>query len=204
MGAVGMALVTLSLVLGADVALSSYDRSLALVLKHEGGFSNHKSDPGGATMRGVTQRVYDAWRRSREAQRRSVIHITPEEISLIYKGQYWDHIRADELPPGLDYAVFDYAVNSGPSRAVKDLQRILNVPADGRIGVVTLGAARDADVAKTINKLCDRRLGFMRALKKLWPVFGRGWTRRVTGVRAEALAIHKASTAVTKVSGPSL
>lgn len=203
MGAVGMALVTLSLVLGADVALSSYDRSLVLVLRHEGGFVNHPADPGGATNKGVTQRVYDAWRRSREAQRRSVIHITAEEVAEIYKGQYWDHIRADELPAGLDYAVFDYAVNSGPSRAVKDLQRILNVPADGRIGVVTLGAARDADVARTINRLCDTRMGFLRRLG-IFKHFGKGWTRRVTGVRAEALAIHTAATAVTKVSGPSL
>lgn len=184
-----LALVALSLVLvGADVAVTSYSRALALVLEHEGGFVNNPHDPGGATHRGVTQRVYTAWLRARERQPRSVIHITMDEVADIYRDGYWEHIRADEMPPGLDYAVFDYAVNSGPSRAVKHLQQVLGVPADGRVGPVTLGAANDADVDRTINRLCDKRLGFLRRLR-IFRFFGRGWSRRVAGVRREALAM---------------
>ena len=123
------------------MARGNQAKSLALVLAHEGGFSNHPDDPGGATMRGVTQAVYDATRQSRFQAAQSVRHITADEIASIYDQQYWDRANCDRLPHGLDYAVFDYAVNSGVSRAGKDLQRVLGVNADGVIGV---GIARIA------------------------------------------------------------
>lgn len=161
----------------------TFDKALALVLAHEGGFSDHPRDPGGATNRGVTQRTYDAWRRRYALPPRPVRQITDDELKAIYRRQYWDPVQADDLPAGLDYAVFDYAVHSGPSRAVKDLQRVVGVRADGIVGSQTLAAVHQAaedDELAVIAQLCDRRMAFMRGLKT-WHVFGKGWTRRVIG-----------------------
>lgn len=164
------------------------ETALKHVLVHEGGFVNHKDDPGGATNRGVTQRVYDAYRDRQGQSRRSVRAITAEEVADIYKRQYWDAIRGDDLPSGLDYAAFDYAVNSGPRRAAQDLQRELGVAVDGVIGNVTLAGVAKADVYDLIDRLCARRMRFLKGLKH-WPTFGKGWTRRVTDVAEIAMAM---------------
>lgn len=165
----------------------SFQKALSLVLKHEGGYSNHPKDPGGATNMGITQRVYTAFGGG------DVRGITHEDVAKIYKAQYWDHIRADELPTGVDYAVFDFAVNSGPARAAKYLQGVLGVTQDGHIGEITLAAAGDADAGKVINELCDTRLAFMRRLKT-WNTFGKGWSRRVADVRHVSLSWTDGST----------
>ena len=164
------------------------ETALKHVLVHEGGFVNHPKDPGGATNRGVTQRVYDAYRDRQGQSRRSVRAITADEVADIYKRQYWDAIRGDDLPSGLDYAVFDYAVNSGPRRAAQDLQRELGVAVDGVIGNVTLAAVAKADVYDLIDRLCARRMRFLKGLKH-WSTFGKGWTRRVTDVAEIAMAM---------------
>jgi len=163
-------------------------KALQLVLAHEGGFSDHPQDPGGATNKGITQAVYDGYRTSNGLATRSVRSITNAEVAAIYDQQYWDRANCDRLPAGLDYAVFDYAVNSGVSRAAKDLQRQLGVKADGVIGMGTLAAAEGADTQGVINGLCDRRMRFLRSLRT-FGTFGRGWTTRVEGVRRAALEL---------------
>ena len=165
---------------------ANFKPSLAAVLVHEGGYSNHPKDPGGATMKGVTQRVYDAYRRNAGKDQQSVARISDAEIEAIYYQQYWMAVRADNLPAGLDYAVFDYAVNSGPSRAIKHLQEVLGVTADGIMGNVTIAAANAADPRSTIAKLCDRRMRFLQGLGT-WDTFGKGWSRRVSELRAKAI-----------------
>ena len=162
----------------------NFPNALALVLEHEGGFSNHPRDPGGATMRGVTQAVYDAYRKVRGRGPQSVRFITEAELEAIYKFQYWDKVQGDHLPTGLDYAVFDFAVNSGVSRASKYLQAVVGVKQDGVIGARTLAAIDDPK--RVINALCDRRMSFLRNLGT-FATFGRGWTSRVQGVRRHAL-----------------
>lgn len=165
---------------------ASFDLALGRVLRHEGGFSNHPADPGGPTNRGVIQRVYDAYRRSKDLPTRSVRALQTDEMRDIYRRQYWDAVRADELPTGLDYAVFDAAVNSGPAQAAKWLQRALGVVDDGQVGGVTIAAARAApDLIAVIQDVCDRRLAMLRGLKT-WPTFGRGWAARVADVRSDA------------------
>ena len=164
------------------------ETALKHVLVHEGGYVNHQKEPGGATNRGVTQRVYDAYRDRHRKPRRSVRAIEADEVADIYKRQYWDAVRGDDLPSGLDYAVFDYAVNSGPRRAAQDLQRELGVAVDGVIGNVTLAAVAKADVYDLIDRLCARRMRFLKALRH-WPTFGKGWTRRVTDVAEIAMAM---------------
>lgn len=163
---------------------SNFEQSLDFVLEHEGGYVNHPRDPGGATNRGVTQAVYDGYRKIQGRPVQSVRLITPDELLAIYKFQYWDRVQGDFLPIGLDYAVFDFAVNSGVGRASKYLQAVLGVAQDGQIGAKTLAAIRSP--AAAINALCDRRMGFLRNLGTFL-TFGKGWTRRVTSVRAHAL-----------------
>ncbi|MES2783009.1 MAG: glycoside hydrolase family 108 protein [Pseudomonadota bacterium] len=163
---------------------SNFEKSLAYVLEHEGGYVNHPRDPGGATNKGVTQAVYDAYRKTRGRGQQPVKFISEAEVRAIYKFQYWDRVHGDLLPLGVDYAVFDFAVNSGVGRASKYLQAVLGVSQDGQIGALTLAAI--ANAARTINALCDRRMGFLRNLRTFL-TFGKGWTRRVQGVRAHAL-----------------
>lgn len=172
----------------------SFPQSLQLVLAHEGGFVNHPADPGGATNKGVTQKVYDTYRRSMKLATRSVKSITKAEVEDIYRNQYWGKIDGDALPAGIDYAVFDYAVNSGVGKAIKDLQRtvrawanrlgdVANIRVDGVIGQATIAAVCDAaniDEAAFIESLCDRRMSFLKSLKT-YGTFGKGWKRRVMG-----------------------
>ena len=178
---------------------ANFKPSLAAVLVHEGGYSNHPRDPGGATMRGVTQRVYDAYRRNAGKVQQSVARISDAELEAIYYQQYWMAVRADNLPAGLDYAVFDYAVNSGPRRAIEHLQEVLGVTVDGLMGNVTIATAAAKSAESTIAKLCDRRLLFLRGLST-WDTFGKGWTRRVDGVRAKALSMASINTSQPDVA----
>lgn len=171
---------------------SNYEEALAAVLKHEGGFSNHPSDPGGATMRGVTQAVYDSYRVNQLRAKQSVAKIADRELQEIYRKKYWDVVRGDDLPAGVDYAVFDYAVNSGPAKAVMEMQRVVHVADDGVLGPITLKAVNGSDAPITINYLCDARLAFLRKLS-IWGTFGKGWESRVKGVRALALSMAKDS-----------
>lgn len=162
---------------------SNYSTVIPLVLAHEGGYVNHPKDPGGATNKGVTQGTYDSHRRRKGLPKRSVRQITEAEVQEIYRTQYWDKVAGDELPAGVDYAVFDFAVNSGPSRAVKVLQRIVGAAVDGIIGDETISktcAAAAADEEALIVEYCNRRLAFMKSLRT-WSTFGKGWSRRVMG-----------------------
>ncbi|MBL0406333.1 glycoside hydrolase family 108 protein [Microvirga aerilata] len=166
---------------------SRFDLSLALVLRHEGGFVRHPRDPGGATNLGITRQTLSR-ARGRSASVDDVRHLTQEEAASIYRRFYWDAVLADELPPGLDLAVFDFAVHSGPAKAARTLQGLLGVQADGVVGPVTLEAARQADAGDAIRRLTRARLGFLSRLG-VWPVFGRGWRRRVLSVEQEALRL---------------
>jgi lysozyme family protein len=163
-----------------------FDHWLPHILKHEGGYVNHPKDPGGATNKGIIQRTYDSWRDRQSLPRQSVRSISDSEVSAIYRRDYWDAIRGNELPAGVDYCVFDFAVNSGINRASKFLQEVARVPADGKIGPATLAAVNALDPAHVINSLCDARMAFLRGLGT-FPTFGKGWTRRVSEVRALAL-----------------
>lgn len=167
-----------------------YSLCIPLVLAHEGGYVNHPADPGGATNKGVTQKVYDAWRDKQGKPRQSVRSIVDAEVHAIYRRDYWDAIKGDDLPAGVDYCVFDFAVNSGINRAAKYLQAAVGVAQDGAIGPATIAAAKAQDAATLVNAICDRRMAFLRGLGT-FATFGKGWTRRVTEVRALALGAAK-------------
>ncbi|MEE1654890.1 glycosyl hydrolase 108 family protein [Microvirga sp. CF3062] len=166
---------------------SRFEKAVEIVLQHEGGFVHHPRDPGGATKFGITRETLSRVR-GRPASVEDVRELTRAEAMAIYRWLYWDAVRADDMPPGLDLAVFDLAVNSGPARAVRMLQNVLGVTVDGIVGPVTLKAAWQADPAETIRHLTRARLGFLGRLAA-WPVFGRGWRRRVLAVEQGALRL---------------
>lgn len=166
----------------------NFDKSLSYVLRSEGGYVNDPRDPGGATNCGITQKQYDAWRRSHNLPSRAVRDITDLEVEAIYHKLYWDRVAGDSLPAGLDYAIFDFAINSGPARAVKFIQRIVGVVEDGEIGPKTLKAISSHSAESLINDLCDSRQRFVESLST-FKYFGRGWTIRIRKVRERALAM---------------
>lgn len=182
------------------MAQVNFDRCLTEVLKHEGGYVDHPADPGGATNRGITLATLSDWR-GRNVTKAEVKALTRAEAAEIYRARYWNPVKGDALPPGLDHAVFDFAVNSGISRAAKFLQRIVKVDVDGKIGPQTLTAIRSFDAPSLIIMLCDDRLEFLRGLKT-WPTFGKGWQRRVDEVRDLALKMAKGTVPVTKPPKP--
>lgn len=169
------------------MSAACYDESLRRLLIHEGGYSNHPSDPGGPTKFGITISDYREYVKP-GATAADVRAMTIEDAKAIYRAHYWDALRCDELPAGLDYAVFDYGVNSGIGRAKKVLQRVLGVTADGVFGPETIRAVTACAPKQTIVAICDERLRFLQRLST-WPVFGKGWGRRVTEVKAAALAM---------------
>jgi lysozyme family protein len=165
----------------------NFDRCFKLVLKDEGGYVNNPNDPGGRTNLGVTQRAWEMYlnRGVTEAEMRA---LTPEDVRGFYNTQYWDKIKGDQLPAGVDYAAFDLAVNSGVYKAAKYLQQIVGVIDDGVIGPKSLEAILAYDPEKLIDALCDMRLNFLKRLTT-FDVFGKGWSARVAEVKSRAISM---------------
>jgi lysozyme family protein len=167
---------------------TNFDKCLAVVLHHEGGFVNHPKDPGGITNLGVTKAVYEAWV-GYPVTERIMRGLTVSHVQTLYKVKYWDAVRAGDLPAGLDLCVFDFAVNAGPYRSAKYLQRMVGVTEDGKIGPRTLSAVtqyvRGAGLSVAISKFQDMRRNYYRQLGT-FPTFGKGWLRRVAEVEASA------------------
>lgn len=172
----------------------NYEAALARLLAHEGGYSNHPSDPGGPTKFGITIADYRKYVKP-DATPADVRAMTVADAKAIYRARYWDAQRCDELPAGVDYAVFDYGVNSGIGRSGKVLRRMLSLPdTTHKVSDDVIAAAKRADAKALVAAICDERLRFLKALKT-WPVFGKGWGRRVAEVKAAALAMAAQATA---------
>ena len=164
--------------------LSNFPASLALVLQSEGGFVNHKFDPGGMTNLGVTRNVWKEWVK-RDVDEAEMRALTPELVTPLYKARYWDACRCDDLPRGVDYCVFDSAVNMGSSRAAKLLQAALGVTADGSIGRATIAAATAADPVELLEAFSLGKEEFYKSLPT-FATFGKGWLNRVAHVQDAA------------------
>jgi lysozyme family protein len=177
--------------------MSNFTKCLPPLLKHEGGNDDDPRDPGGRTSRGILQREWNVWRASHPGLPPDVWEAPQDQIEAIYKQKYWDVLQCDELPSGVDYAVFDYGVNSGNSRAAKVLQRCVGADVDGEIGPLTISATLRVNPKTLVGQICDERLAFLKGLPT-WPTFGGGWSRRVSEVRAAA----ETMTSLTKPSTP--
>ena len=154
------------------------------MLKSEGHFVNHPSDPGGMTNLGVTKKAWEAYvgRQVDEAEMRA---LTPEIVAPFYKARYWNPCKCDQLPLGIDYAVFDFAVNAGASRASRTMQSALGTAADGIVGPATIGVATNADPDEFLEKFSAAKEQFYRNLPT-FEHFGKGWLRRVSEVKQTA------------------
>lgn len=162
---------------------------LAFTLKYEGGYVDHPADPGGATNLGVTRATLTKWRR-RPVTKADVRALSRDEAAQIYRRYYWEPCGGPRLPAGVDVLVFDWAVHSGPSRAVRALQKVLGLTTDGVAGPALQEAIQIADVTRTIRALCSERRKFLARLKG-FAVFGRGWSRRVDALEKTALSMAR-------------
>jgi lysozyme family protein len=171
------------------MASRNYETSLARVLAHEGGYTNHPADPGGPTNFGITIADYRRYVKA-DATADDIRAMKRDEAKAIYRTKYWDALRCDELPVGVDYAVFDYGVNSGIARSARVLRRVLALPDGGTVTDEVIDVARAANAQSLIIAICEERLRFLRSLKT-WNVFGKGWGRRVAEVNAVALAMAR-------------
>lgn len=163
---------------------TNFPTVLGLVLKHEGGFVNHPQDPGGMTNLGVTKAVWESWV-GHPVSEKDMRALTPEKVAPMYKRRYWDRVRGDELPSGVDLAVFDAAVNSGVGRGIKWLQEALDLEPDGNLTPAVLAAAEVRNPTQLVALICTYRLAYLMRLPT-WPTFGRGWSKRVSNVVSEA------------------
>lgn len=164
----------------------SFERALPIVLATEGGYVNDPDDAGGATNQGVTQAVYDAFRRTMGQPVRSVRHITVDEVERIYRLRYWMAGRCDRLPWPLSLAHFDACVNHGVGQAIRFIQRAAGTAPDGLWGPMTESAIRLATPAVLFGAMLLERLRFYDRLVDMKPTqvkFFRGWVKRVLRLR---------------------
>ena len=160
----------------------NYDKCIETILHHEGGYVNHPDDPGGETNLGVTKKVYLNWCEDQRITAKSMTDLLVEDVAPIYKKNYWDRVKGDQLPNGLDLCVFDFGVNAGTGRAAKYLQTMIGTVADGGIGPNTLKKLDEyLDENGLEQTIKDYQANRQRYYEKLstFKTFGRGWTRRV-------------------------
>ena len=164
---------------------NNFDKCLEMLLHHEGGYVNNVHDKGGMTNLGVTKRVYDKWI-GRESTEQEMRDLTPDDVAPIYKKNYWNRVKGDSLPSGLDWACFDWAVNSGSGRPAKAVQRAVGATQDGAIGNQTLGLIAEKDPKFIIDYVYTVRQAFYESLDD-YKHFGRGWSRRNTETLHQAM-----------------
>jgi lysozyme family protein len=180
------------------MAAWTYDEVLRRLLAHEGGYTNHPSDPGGPTNFGIT--IYDYRKYVKpNATATDVRAMTVNEAKAIYRAKYWNAQRCDELPAGVDYSVFDYGVNRGIGRSGKVLRRVVGLADTTHVvSDEVLRAVAKRDPKALVIAINDERLAFLKRLKT-WPVFGKGWGARVAGVKSVSVRM-----AVQRVPSPSV
>lgn len=174
----------------------NWTKAMAATAISEGGFTHYRYDPGNwykrrliGTNHGISAPVLAQWLGYTPTMA-EMKRLTKAEANEIYKAKYWDSLRCDNLPSGVDYTVFDYGVNSGISRSAKALQRVVGVSADGIVGGITLKMVGHKNPVYIIKEINRRRLAFLQRLRT-WRHFGRGWTTRVTNVLSKSLAMAK-------------
>jgi len=172
--------------------LNNWDKSFNMVIAHEGGFTNDERDPGnklpdgrkGSTMLGCTQANWEKYI-GHEVTQDDMKALKKEDVKPLYKRDYWDAVRGDDLPAGVDYAVFDFAINAGPAAARKMIQKALGVTADGAIGPATMKAIQEADGKDLLNKFSHSKEAFYKSLPT-FQTYGKGWLKRVADVQTSA------------------
>lgn len=172
----------------------SFMQCLEWLMHHEGGYVDHPRDPGGATKYGVTIHTMKELGLDidgdGDVDRDDVKLLTYQDVAPIVKLRYWDAVKGDDLPTGVDWAVADWAYNSGPSIPAKALQRIVNAKPDGMIGPKTVEAVKAKNPSDVIEALYDKREAFYKSLST-YETFGRGWSRRNRETYEQAKQLRK-------------
>ena len=181
------------------MATENFERCLALTLRYEGGYSDHPLDPGGATNMGITRATL-AGVRGRPVAKSEVMALTRAEAAGIYRRLFWARIAGDALPPGVDAALFDFAVNSGCTRAVRALRRIVGAGDGDTVDAATIARLDACDPRAVITGLCRGRRAFLQRLRT-FSAFGKGWSARVVAVEAAALAMSGAREIPSQLTG---
>ena len=171
---------------------ANWQQAFEQMLASEGLFTDDERDNGnklpdgrkGSTMLGVTQFNWEQ-HVGHQFTHDDMRKLTAADVEPLYKKKYWDAVRADELPSGIDYAVFDMGVNAGPSRSIKLMQSALGVTPDGGFGAITMAAVQAADPVDLIEKFSAEKEAFYRGLND-FPVYGTGWLNRVADVKQKA------------------
>ena len=166
---------------------TNWQKSFELMLQSEGGFVNHPRDPGGMTNLGVTKATWESWV-GREVDEAEMRRLTADKVEPLYKERYFDAVRGDELPAGLDYLMFDFAVNAGAGRAIKILQSAVGVTPDGGFGPITMAAVQAVDPVELIERFSQAKEDFYRSLTT-FATFGKGWLNRVADVKVKATSM---------------
>ena len=158
-----------------------FDRFIRRILSHEGGYSVDPKDPGNytggkvgvgqlkGTKYGIAANTYPHL---------DIKNLTWDQAAAIYRRDYWQAARADELPPAVGFQLLDGAVNSGVRRATQWLQRAARVADDGILGPISMAAIAKADPSDLVMRFLAERLDFMTGLSN-WSAHGRGWARRI-------------------------
>ena len=171
----------------------NFDTCLREVLRHEGGFVNHPRDPGGMTNLGVTKATYEDWV-GHPVSEKIMRSLTVSHVKALYKVKYWDVVRGDDLPLGVDLCVLDFAVNAGPNRAARYLQNMVGAKADGQVGPATLSFlsqfVRERTKTEAVMVYQDMRREYYKMLNT-FPTFGKGWLRRCRDVEMVAVILAK-------------
>lgn len=162
----------------------NWQEAIAHILRWEGGYVNHPADPGGMTNLGVTKRVWEEWI-GRPATEQDMRSLTVDKVTPLYKKRYWDAVRGDDLPSGVDLCVFDCAVNAGVGRSSKFLQQVVGVTQDGQIGPKTLAAVAKKEPQTIIGEFCHLREAHYKSLST-FATFGKGWMRRLDSIEEES------------------
>ena len=179
---------------------STYPEAIRRLLMHEGGYTNHPSDPGGPTNFGITIHDYRKYVKA-DGTADDVRRMSVNEAKAIYRSKYWNAQACDRLPAGVDYSLFDYGVNSGVGRSGRVLRRICGLPDNTHVvDDAVLAAVAKRDPAALVAAINDERLAFLKRLRT-WPTFGKGWGRRVAEVRAHALALARRTPAPAGIPG---
>lgn len=167
--------------------MSRFEVCLDHLLASEGGYVDHPADPGGATNLGVTLKTWAAWV-GRDVAKAEIKALTVADVAPLYRARYWRATSCDSLPPGVDYMVFDLAVNSGPGRAGRFLQMAVGAKADGDIGPATLAKVSTRPPKEIVRAMDALRGDFYRD-QPTFPTFGKGWLSRLASVTKAALAM---------------
>jgi lysozyme family protein len=147
----------------------TFNEAFEKLIGHEGGYVNDPRDPGGETKYGISRRSYPG---------EIIRTMTLERAKEIYLRDYWGRAGCDAVPVDVRFDLFDMAVNSGVSAAIKTLQRTVGAADDGVLGPATLQALQSMPTMRVVMRFNGARLQFMSALPT-WPAFGRGWANRI-------------------------